>query len=84
VGTGDEALAAVADQDCALAIVDLSLPGADGREAGAQLRRDPRTCELPILFLIGDAGREAQRVEFRVPDRFDTRAFSCSRATRAS
>ena len=37
-------------------VMDLSLPVMDGRSALAVLRADPRTRELPVVVLSGDAG----------------------------
>jgi len=37
-------------------VMDLSLPVMDGRSALAALRADPRTRELPVVVLSGDAG----------------------------
>ncbi len=34
-------------------IMDIMMPGMDGTEAAAVLREDPRTCDIPIIFLTG-------------------------------
>jgi DNA-binding response OmpR family regulator len=58
--TGEEALAALADEDFALVVLDLMLPGMDGIEVCRRLRRlDPR---LPVLMLTA-RGEEKDRVE---------------------
>jgi two-component system cell cycle response regulator DivK len=36
-------------------VMDLSLPGLDGWEATRRLKRDPRTCEIPVIALTGHA-----------------------------
>ena len=60
VETGEEALAAVADNGFALVVLDVMLPGVDGFEVCGRLReRDPR---LPILMLTARTG-EKDRVE---------------------
>src|SRR3972149_6022278 len=38
-----------------LIVTDLSLPGMDGRAAIAALRADPRTRDIPVVALSGDA-----------------------------
>jgi two-component system chemotaxis response regulator CheY len=48
-----------------LVVLDIKLPGLSGFDAAACLRRDPLTCDTPILFLSGAGGlparvREAQ------------------------
>ena len=40
-------------------VMDLSLPVMDGRAALAALRADPRTRELPVVVLSGEAGARA-------------------------
>jgi CheY-like chemotaxis protein len=39
-----------------LAIVDVSLPGMDGFKVAEELRRDPRTSEIRVLFVSGATG----------------------------
>ena len=40
--------------DCIL--MDLSLPGIDGREATRQLKADPRTRDIPVIAVSGEPG----------------------------
>jgi two-component system cell cycle response regulator DivK len=45
-------------------LMDLSLPELDGWEATRRLKRDPRTCHIPVVALTGhvlaDCSREAR------------------------
>ncbi len=73
-GSGNEALAASLHQDFALAILDVLMPGMDGYELAALLRGEPRTAQLPIVFLTATyegreqmfQGYEAGAVDFLV------------------
>ncbi|MBD2089273.1 response regulator [Microcoleus sp. FACHB-1515] len=42
-----------------LVLSDVMMPGMDGFELLRQLRRDPQTCEIPILLLSARAGEES-------------------------
>ncbi|MEM9456728.1 MAG: response regulator [Myxococcota bacterium] len=50
---GNQALAASAEHDLALAIIDVRMPVLDGFEVAELLRCEPRTQSLPIIFLTG-------------------------------
>ncbi len=50
---GQDALHAVALQPPHLVLLDLRLPGVDGGTIYRQLRNDPRTMHVPILFISG-------------------------------
>ena len=58
--TGNQALAATLDNDFALAILDVQMPGMDGYELAALLRGDPKTAHLPVIFLTASHGEEVQ------------------------
>jgi CheY-like chemotaxis protein len=49
--TGDEALAAVAEELPDLVLLDVMMPGLDGWAVAAALRAGPRTRDLPVVFL---------------------------------
>ena len=55
---GADALAAAAELDVALAIVDVSMPGANGYEILLRLRQTPSWASVPILMMT--QGPEAQ------------------------
>ena len=49
--SGNEALYATLDQNFAVAIVDVMMPEMDGYELAEYLRGDPKTRNIPIIFL---------------------------------
>ncbi|MBN2437457.1 MAG: response regulator, partial [Deltaproteobacteria bacterium] len=49
--SGNEALAAILDHRFAVAILDVMMPEMDGYELADQLRGDPNTRNIPIIFL---------------------------------
>ncbi|MGH8999986.1 MAG: response regulator [Acidimicrobiia bacterium] len=51
---GKEALSLLAEEDCDLALVDLGMPGTDGRELLSELKCDSRLWHVPV-FVIADA-----------------------------
>lgn len=55
---GRDALAAAADHDLALAILDVQMPGMDGYALAEALRAEPRTARLPVIFLTGAYGEQ--------------------------
>ncbi|MFY9765761.1 MAG: SpoIIE family protein phosphatase [Mycobacterium sp.] len=59
VGDGQQALEAIRSQVPDLVISDVMMPGLDGLQLLAALRRDPRTAAVPVLLLSARAGQEA-------------------------
>jgi two-component system cell cycle response regulator DivK len=55
--TGDAALAAVAEEQPDLILMDLSIPGVDGWECTKRLKADPKTERIPIIALTAHAMR---------------------------
>ena len=53
--TGEDAIGLALAHDPALVLMDVQLPGIDGVEALAQLRRDERTASIPVLALTAQA-----------------------------
>jgi len=53
--TGEDAVALAVSHTPALVLMDVQLPGIDGVEALAQLRRDERTEAIPVLALTAQA-----------------------------
>jgi two-component system, cell cycle response regulator DivK len=53
--TGEDALELALQHIPALVLMDVQLPGIDGVEALAQLRRDARTASIPVLALTAQA-----------------------------
>jgi CheY-like chemotaxis protein len=62
-GNGADALSLLARHDVGLVLLDLGLPGVDGREVLRRRRIDPRLAAIPVLLLSGcldDAPTEAR------------------------
>jgi len=71
---GEDALAVVARTTPDVIVLDLMLPGMDGREILQRLRADPATAEVPVIFLTA-RGRDdvaAGEAERYVQKPFDT------------
>jgi len=50
-GSGEEALRALLRDDFALILLDAQMPGMDGYETAARIKRRQRTKDIPIIFL---------------------------------
>jgi CheY-like chemotaxis protein len=50
-GSGEEALRALLKDDFALILLDTQMPGMDGFETAARIKRRTRTKDIPIIFL---------------------------------
>ncbi|HEX6272584.1 MAG TPA: hybrid sensor histidine kinase/response regulator [Polyangiaceae bacterium] len=64
--SGNEALEALLENDIALALVDVNMPGMDGFELVELMRGSQRTRDVPVIFLtaaVPDAGRVFQGYE---------------------
>jgi DNA-binding response OmpR family regulator len=59
---GEEAIAAATAARPDVAILDLMLPGMDGREILARLRSMPTTADVPVVFLTA-RGRDDAPIE---------------------
>jgi PAS domain S-box-containing protein len=59
-GSGEAAVAKTREQDFAVVLMDVHLPGIDGLEAAAAIRRSERGRRLPIIFLTGVDREPAQ------------------------
>jgi diguanylate cyclase (GGDEF)-like protein len=60
---GERAVAAMRDALFDLVVLDLGLPGMSGADVHRQLRRDPRTRFLPIVFLTAHTDRQVKLAE---------------------
>ena len=60
---GERAVAAMRDTRFDLVVLDLGLPGMSGADVHRQLRRDPRTRFLPIVFLTAHSDRQVKLAE---------------------
>ena len=53
--TGEDAVELALSREPALVLMDVRLPGMDGMEALARLRRDERTASIPVLAVTAEA-----------------------------
>jgi diguanylate cyclase (GGDEF)-like protein len=60
---GERAVDAMRDARFDLVLLDLGLPGMSGADVHRQLRRDPRTRFLPIVFLTAHSDRQVKLAE---------------------
>ena len=60
---GERAVEAMRDAPFDLVVLDLGLPGMSGADVHRQLRRDPRTRFLPIVFLTAHSDRQVKLAE---------------------
>jgi signal transduction histidine kinase/CheY-like chemotaxis protein len=56
--SGAEALAFLLRGECAVILMDVSMPGMDGYEAARLVRQNPRTRDIPIVFVTAMAQDE--------------------------
>lgn len=68
-GSAKAALAAIAYEIPQVMVVDWNMPGMRGDELLAILRTEPRTAELPVLFLSAFAPDEARPLAYVGNDR---------------
>jgi CheY-like chemotaxis protein len=53
--SGEEALAAVAEWSPSLILLDVMMPRMDGPTTLSHLRKNPRTCAVPVFFMTARA-----------------------------
>lgn len=73
---GDQALAAVQDDQPDLVLLDMSIPGASGSEVLAAVKSDPATSEVRVIVVTatGEEGRAAAMTAGA--DHYFTKPFS--------
>ena len=63
VGHGEEALASAAATPPDVVILDLMMPGMDGRQVFDRLRAEPSTASVPVVFLTARGRDDAMLVD---------------------
>ena len=58
VASGDQALKNLLKRDFAVILLDVNMPGLDGLETAALIRRRKRSAHVPIIFITADYGDE--------------------------
>ena len=58
--SGQEALASIADDPPDLVLLDVMMPGLDGRQVARAVKADPATAKIPIIMVTAQTGREAR------------------------
>lgn len=63
-----------------LILLDIMMPGMDGYTLCAELKKDPETSDIPVLFLTGRDKSDDKGRSFQVGgDMFIKKPFSCDR-----
>jgi CheY-like chemotaxis protein len=60
VRSGEQALQALLEDDFAVVLLDIVMPGMDGFETAAQIKRHAKTRDVPIIFLTAGIGQPEQ------------------------
>jgi DNA-binding response OmpR family regulator len=61
-------------------LLDIMMPVMDGYEVCAQLKKDPQTSHIPVLFLTGKDAKDDAGMSFHAGgDLFIKKPFSCER-----
>jgi diguanylate cyclase (GGDEF)-like protein/PAS domain S-box-containing protein len=58
--SGKEALASIADDPPDLILLDVMMPGLDGRQVARAVKADPATSKIPIIIVTAQTDREAR------------------------
>src|SRR5512141_622497 len=53
--SGEDALRWLLDNDCAVILLDVNMPGMDGFDTAQLIRRRPRSAHIPIIFITAYA-----------------------------
>ena len=65
-GDGQEGLERLDEGAPDLVLLDISMPVLDGFELATAVRRNTRTRDVPVVFLTGEATREAEERAFAI------------------
>ena len=75
-----EGLAKVKTYKPDIILLDIMMPVMDGYEVCAQLKKNPKTAQIPVLFLTGKDAKDDGGMSFQSGgDLFIKKPFSCER-----
>lgn len=63
--SGEDALELVKEQQIDLILLDIMMPGLDGYEVAHQLKNDPRTMDIPIIFVTAKTDVDSLEKAFK-------------------
>ena len=73
--SGEAALAALAENDVDVVLLDVLMPGLDGYETCARIKADPRTALLPVVMVTASGTQQRLRALEVGADDFITKPF---------
>lgn len=68
VSTGEEGVQSILRNPPDIVIAEILMPGMDGFELLASIRRDPSTAHIPVLLLCAPRDKELADWEYRNPE----------------
>ena len=78
--SGEQALAVLSNEPLDLVVLDIMMPGTDGYGVCNELKSDPATANIPVIFLTGKDRNDDMGRSFKVGgDMFIKKPFSCER-----
>ena len=63
---GAEAISQVTSNNFDVILLDVMMPGMDGHEVCRRLKRDPKTADIPVIFLTARNEREDEELGFEL------------------
>ena len=81
--SGEEALAAIDEDDVDLVLLDIVMPGMDGYEVCRRIRERPATAYLPVVMVTASGDEQKIKALEAGADDFLTKPINTERAARA-
>ena len=76
VSDGESGLDLIRSKHFDLVLLDLGMPGMDGFTVAEELKKDPRTASIPIIFLTANREHKAKMKGFKLPEPFLPRGIN--------